>query len=106
MAAYTRLPENVGRNIRLEPEAHKVPHYWQDHPLIHPIYQQHTKQWQGKTNKKDLLTQKIASHIRAVGSTKHADNFHKALADCWLMIILFTGLYRGIEWVQDRAFLN
>ena len=99
MAAYTPLLEHAGRDIRREPEASKALHQWHEHPLTHAIYQQ-TKCWQGKTNWKDPLTQKTVSHIRVVGSTKHANNFQEALAD-WLTVSLLTG-YRGIEWVQDR----
>lgn len=99
MATYTQLPENAGRDIRREPEPHKAPYQWKEHPLIHAIYQ-HTKRWQGKTNRKDPLTRKMVSHIRAIGTTKHKDNFHEALAD-WLTVSLYTG-YRGIEWIQDK----
>ena len=100
LAAHTRLRGNMGRDIQQEAEAYKCPpESWREHPLIHTIYQ-HTRWWQWKTNQKDPLTQKLVSHIRVIGKTKHTDNFYKALAD-WLMVSLSVG-YWGMKWIQDK----
>jgi len=99
MAAYTKLPENAGRDIRKEPQADKSPYQWEEHPLIRSIYQD-TRRWQGKTNRKDPLTRKMVAYIRNIGKSTHKDNFYEALAD-WLVIILYAG-YRGIEWIQEK----
>ena len=80
VSGYTLMPEVVGRDVRLEPEAYVDPSRWKTHPMITAIYHQ-TARWQGKVNRKDPLTYKMINWIREQGKDKHKHNFYTALAD-------------------------